>query len=49
MTMCTKQGFNGDRIYSGLNEEINGRISFSKLTLDQDAKYKLLLKQVGRT
>jgi hypothetical protein len=35
-------------LHSGLNEEIKDRISFSKITPDDDAEYEVLLKQVGR-
>jgi hypothetical protein len=34
-------------LHSGLKEEIKDRISFSKITPNDDAEYKLLLKQVG--
>ena len=37
-----------EALHSGLNEDIKDRLSFSKLTPNDDAEYELLLKQVGR-
>jgi hypothetical protein len=38
-----------EALHSGLNEDIKDRLSFSKLTPNDDAKYELLLRQVGHS
>jgi hypothetical protein len=37
-----------EALHSGLNEDIKDRLSFSKLTPNDDTEYESLLKQVGR-